>query len=76
MQSITPYHEKFNRIAVLLIIIMSVWGASAVLATAFQCQVPHTWDYINNKCFDRVRAIVPLYPLREYLRMIYTTISD
>ena len=34
-----------------------LWTAASTLAVAFQCQLPHPWDYIRGICFDPVCAI-------------------
>lgn len=65
LQSLTPFNTD-RRLAVLLGISIAAWGVTALIATAFQCHVPRTWDYINNECFNRVRLVI-LY--------IYSSIS-
>ena len=46
-----------------LAIFISVWSTTAVLAAAFQCQPPDVWDSIGEKCYNRVRALEPLFPI-------------
>ncbi|KAF7588881.1 hypothetical protein BBP40_005066 [Aspergillus hancockii] len=44
-----------RRIAVGLEIFTIIWAVTAIIASAFQCKPPRTWDYINGQCFD-IRA--------------------
>ncbi|KAB8068297.1 hypothetical protein BDV29DRAFT_184782 [Aspergillus leporis] len=44
-----------RRIAVGLEVFIIIWAVTAVIASAFQCKPPRTWDYINGQCFD-IRA--------------------
>jgi hypothetical protein len=30
------------------------WGVCALIASAFQCNLPHTWAYQTGKCFNQV----------------------
>ncbi|PCG90241.1 Hypothetical protein PENO1_072920 [Penicillium occitanis (nom. inval.)] len=42
-----------RKLALVLIIILSVWGFVSVITVAFQCQPLPTWDYLTGKCYDR-----------------------
>jgi hypothetical protein len=42
-------------IALIFIIVLSLWGLVSVITVAFQCQPLPTWDYLSGKCYDRVR---------------------
>jgi len=50
---ITPdeRHKKAIRIAGIAI---SLWGITAIFAAAFQCSTPNVWDYVHERCFDRL----------------------
>ena len=30
-----------------------IWTVVAVTGFAFQCKFPHTWDFVQEKCFDK-----------------------
>ena len=49
-----------RKLALILIIILSVWGFVSVITVAFQCQPLPTWDYLAGKCYDRV-SLAKLY---------------
>ncbi|EED18763.1 conserved hypothetical protein [Talaromyces stipitatus ATCC 10500] len=42
-----------RRIALVIIILLSIWGVVSVITVAFQCQPLPTWDYLTGKCYDR-----------------------
>ena len=43
-----------------------IWAAVAVVVEAFQCQVPQAWNYLDQKCINRVSC--PVSDLRAWLR--------
>lgn len=45
-----------RRIALVFIVILSIWGLVSVITVAFQCQPLPTWDYLTGKCYDRVSS--------------------
>lgn len=40
-----------------------LWAVVGVFSAAFQCHVPHTWDYLHGKCFNLVRGTYPAQPV-------------
>lgn len=47
-----------RKLAMVLIILLSVWGFVSVITVAFQCQPLPTWDYLAGKCYDRVSLAI------------------
>lgn len=43
-----------RKIALIFIVVLSLWGLVSVITVAFQCQPLPTWDYLTGKCYDRV----------------------
>lgn len=43
-----------NKTSWVMMALLAVWGLTSEFATAFQCQLPRTWDFVNQKCFNRV----------------------
>lgn len=43
-----------RKIALIFIVVLSLWGLVSVITVAFQCQPLPTWDYLKGKCYDRV----------------------
>lgn len=43
-----------KRILWVLMGAIAVWGVSAEFAAAFQCRLPHPWDYVHGRCFQKV----------------------
>ena len=41
--------------------IIFAWAFSSEFVLAFQCSLPHTWDFLNGQCINRVGLIEPLY---------------
>ena len=48
-----------------LLVIILGWALASIFALAFQCSVPHPWDF-GGRCIDQVRAN------RELLRPLLT----
>lgn len=49
-------HNHLRRALGLLVI---AWGVSGLLAIAFQCPVPDTWQILSQRCFHQVRHQTP-----------------
>jgi hypothetical protein len=45
------------------------WAFVSIITVAFECQLPHTWDYMNGKCYN----IVSLEPLLHLEFLLYIT---
>ena len=43
-----------RRFALGLEIFVAIWAVVGVFGMAFTCHVPHTWDYLNQQCFNTV----------------------
>ena len=39
-------------------VIALLWSLTGLLAAAFQCQVPRTWEVLQEKCFDQVSFLL------------------
>ena len=48
---IAKIHIKINRI---LSAIVLTWTLASIFGAAFQCELPHSWDYLGKKCFHVV----------------------
>ncbi len=49
-----------------------LWAVGAIIATAFQCDLPHAWAYETGKCFDQVcrfpgLSLQPIIPTDNFL---------
>lgn len=34
-------------------VLIGLWGASSVIASFFECDLPDAWNYLDGQCFDR-----------------------
>lgn len=51
--NLTPV--KTQRTAILVVITFTaLWAVVSVFTLLFQCHPPHVWQFINNKCINRV----------------------
>ncbi|KAI9732959.1 MAG: hypothetical protein M1818_007392 [Claussenomyces sp. TS43310] len=48
---LTP-DESHRRISIGLAIFIAFWAITAVFAASFQCHLPHSWQFIGNRCFN------------------------
>lgn len=53
IRNLTPVHKDHFQAAVLQGLI-AVLGVIGVFGTAFQCHLPHPWDYWHGQCFNLV----------------------
>ncbi|KAL4786036.1 hypothetical protein BJX76DRAFT_139834 [Aspergillus varians] len=51
IRNLTPVHKDHFQAAILQILI-ALLGMTGVIGTAFQCHLPHPWDYWNGQCFN------------------------
>ncbi|KAF9890417.1 hypothetical protein FE257_006085 [Aspergillus nanangensis] len=51
VRDLTPASSD-RRIAIGLEVIIGMWAVSGVIATAFQCKPPQTWNYLHGECFN------------------------
>ena len=56
MIELTPI-LMFRRTSYFLGILIIAWTVCSIFAASFQCNLPRTWDFIHNSCFNRVRPI-------------------
>ncbi|KAJ5782954.1 hypothetical protein N7457_004728 [Penicillium paradoxum] len=42
-----------RRVALVLGILIALWGVVSIFTAAFQCHLPETWNYLHGSCFDR-----------------------
>jgi hypothetical protein len=40
---------------------VGVWATTALFGSAFQCRLPHPWDYLHSFCFNRVGQFSTLF---------------
>ncbi|EKV13918.1 initiation factor 2B related protein [Penicillium digitatum] len=53
IRGLTP-SAKNKWLALGVEIIVYAWAVVAIFGTAFQCSLPHTWDFQNGQCFNLV----------------------
>ena len=56
LRNLTPlaFDRKLSLTIGLLVV---TWAATAIVTVAFQCHIPHPWDYVNQSCFNRVSCL-------------------
>lgn len=46
---------KDNRLGKIVATVIVIWAVVALLGTAFQCDVPRTWDFWSGRCINMVK---------------------